>query len=99
MVVSKHQNTKTESAAIALSPADLDRLGRAIAERLASQPLLNDAVGLASLIGVSVETVKRYTKAGLIPCVRIGRRVLYQPEAVIWALTEATANGKGGDDE
>ncbi|WP_372721561.1 helix-turn-helix domain-containing protein [Novipirellula sp.] len=84
---------------IALSPADIDRLGRVIANRLASQPLLVDAVELAPLINVSVETVKRYTKSGLIPCVRIGRRVLYQPEAVIWALIEATANGNGGDDE
>lgn len=81
-----------------LSPADLDRLGRVIADRLATQPMLVDAVGLAPLIGVCVETVKRYTQRELIPCVRIGRRVLYQPEAVIYALTEATANEKGAAD-
>ncbi|WP_417735357.1 helix-turn-helix domain-containing protein [Rosistilla oblonga] len=54
---------------------------------------------LAPLLSVSVETVKRYTSKGQIPCVRIGRRVLYQPETVLAALAEATVNERRVADE
>ncbi|WP_417745567.1 helix-turn-helix domain-containing protein [Rosistilla oblonga] len=82
-----------------LTPAELNQLGLVIAERLALQPLLVDCVELAPLLSVSVETVKRYTAKGQIPCVRIGRRVLYQPEAVLAALAEATVNERRVADE
>ncbi|WP_417733013.1 helix-turn-helix domain-containing protein [Rosistilla oblonga] len=82
-----------------LTPAELNQLGLVIAERLAKQPLLVDSVDLAPLLSVSVETVKRYTAKGQIPCVRIGRRVLYQPEAVIDALAQASSNERGDADE
>ncbi|WP_417750046.1 helix-turn-helix domain-containing protein [Rosistilla oblonga] len=82
-----------------LTPAELNQLGLVIAERLALQPLLVDCVELAPLLSVSVETVKRYTSKGQIPCVRIGRRVLYQPETVLAALAEATVNERRVADE
>jgi excisionase family DNA binding protein len=83
---------------LVLSPADLAKLGHVIATQLATTPLLVDCVELAPLLSVSVETVKRYTKCGRIPCVRIGRRVLYQPEAVIAALADnATETGAGDE--
>ncbi len=75
---------------LSISPADLKRLGVVIADHLASQPILVDSAGLAPLLSVSVETVKRYKQKGVIPHVRLGSRVLYQPEAVVLALTEAS---------
>lgn len=80
-----------------LSPADLDRLAGmvadAVADRLARRPLLVDRVELAPMIGLSVPTIERRTRTGEIPCVRSGRRVLYDPQAVVAAMA---SNEKGG---
>lgn len=82
-----------------LSPADLERLAgqvaEAVADRLARRPLLVDRVELAPMIGLSVPTIERRTRTGEIPCVRSGRRVLYDPRAVVDAMATKT---KGGAD-
>ena len=85
------------SEASTLTPADLDRLADRIGERLANQPRLVDRVTLARRFGISVPTIERYTRAGTIPCVRLGRRVLYAPDAVLQALTVAATDSGEGD--
>ena len=75
------------SNAVTLSPADIDRLAESIAQRLASRPRLVDRVEIAQMLGLSVPTIERYTRSGTLPCVRVGRRVLYAPESVIESLT------------
>lgn len=81
---------------VTLSPAELDRLAESIADRLANRPRLVDRVELARTLGLSVPTIERYTRSGKIACVRIGRRVLYAPDAVIESLSVA-AVADGGD--
>jgi ABC-type sugar transport system substrate-binding protein len=82
-----------------ISPADLESITAAIAEavaaRLANMPRLVDRYALARVIGVSVPTIERLQADGKIPVVRVNRRVLYDPEAVIAALSQ---NEKGGAD-
>lgn len=83
---------------MSISPADLETLTSAIADavavRLASTPRLVDRNALARLIGVSVPTIERLQRERKIPIVRAGARVLYDPVAVITALSK---NGNGGD--
>ncbi len=43
--------------------------------------LLN-AEETASLLGIKVSTLRKWTHERRIPCVRLGRRVLYDPEAL-----------------
>lgn len=78
-----------------LSPADLDRLADAVAarvaDRLSGRPRLVDRVDLAYVLGVSVPTVERHVRNGAIPCVRLGRRVLFDPGAVVVALSDPGA--------
>lgn len=83
---------------MSISPADFEALTSAIAEavavRLANTPRLVDRNVLARLIGVSVPTIERLQREGKIPIVRAGARVLYDPNAIIAALSK---NEKGGD--
>jgi hypothetical protein len=58
----------------------------------AKQPRLVDRHELARRLGVSVPTIER-NKA--IPCIRLGRRVLYDTDQVIAALSAATATDAG----
>ncbi|GAA4455343.1 hypothetical protein GCM10023156_29170 [Novipirellula rosea] len=60
----------------------------------ASAPRLVDGDRLAELLGVSRPTVDRMRSSGEIPSVSIGRRRLYDPNAVIAALGESS-NEKG----
>ena len=46
------------------------------------QPLALSAVEAARAIGVCPRTLATMTKRGEVPHVRIGRRVLYRPEAL-----------------
>jgi len=79
---------------ILLSPGVLDDLSEEIAmkvtKRLAMQPALVDRYQLSELINVSVPTVERLQRDGRIPVVRIGRRVLYNLNSVLAALSEST---------
>jgi excisionase family DNA binding protein len=83
---------------MSFTPHELDRLADAVADRLAAklldQPKLVDRVELARVLGVSVPTIERLSAAGSIPVVRMGRRVLFDPAAVIAARSEQ----KGGGD-
>lgn len=77
---------------IFLTPAVLEDLSEEIADRvfkrLAKQPALVDRYGLSDLISVSVPTIERLQRDGRIPVIRIGRRVLYDVNAVLAALSE-----------
>ena len=78
-----------------MTPSELEMLAERVAEHVAaklkSRPELVDRNELARLLGVSVPTIERRTANGEIPCVRFGRRVLYDPAAVIQARSD-----KGG---
>jgi len=67
----------------------------AIRPHLPTTALLVDGDGLASLLGVSRQTIDLMRSAGTIPSVTLGRRRLYRPDAVIAALS---ANEKGAAD-
>jgi len=66
----------------------------------AQEPRLVDGDRMAELAGVSRPTVDRAVKDGLIPSVKIGRRRLYEPRAVIDSLASAsnTLNEEEVDD-
>ncbi len=65
-----------------MSPADIERLADALAERLAARGAapssdgLLDVHGAAELLGCSVPTVERLTKAGTIPSIKLNRCVV-----------------------
>lgn len=77
---------------MSLVPAQMielaDRIAELVVERSADCPALVDRQGLAKTLGVSVATVERLQKDGLIPCVRIRERVLYDPVEVIARLKQ-----------
>ena len=51
----------------------------------------------AAALGLSVSTVERLTKAGKLPCVKLGRSVLY-PVAMLEEFLRARAEqARGGD--
>jgi excisionase family DNA binding protein len=58
---------------------------------LAEQAELLNAEQLARLLQVSEWTVRHKTAAGLIPVVRVGRSLRYEPEVVLAALREPAA--------
>lgn len=45
-----------------------------------TEPLLIDCTTAAKMLSISERTLWAYTKEGKIPHVRLGRRVLYDPE-------------------
>lgn len=71
-----------------------ERIADAVAARLADQQQrttladeLVDEPAMSELLGVSQQTLQRLRAAGDVPCVRLGRRVLYQPDVVLDALS------------
>lgn len=74
----------------------IDRLAEAVADRLEmrqrpvpeQQPSdgLLDEPAMAKRLSISQQTLQRRRKAGTVPFVACGRRVLYRPEDVIAAL-------------
>ena len=86
-----------------LMPADMERLAELVAEkldeRLAGRPRLCDRVELAKQLGIGVATVERRTKEGLIPHLKIGRRVLYSAPDVIAALEAASEKKEPATEE
>lgn len=74
-----------------LSPADLasltDAIAEAVAAKMATMPRLVDRNALAHLLGVSVPTIERMQSDGQIPVVRLNRRVMYDPDAVVNTLS------------
>ena len=82
---------------MSLTPSDLasitDAIADAVAARLAAMPRLVDRYALARVLGVSVATIERLQAAGAIAPIRLGRRCVYDPDAVIAMLA---ASKKGG---
>lgn len=77
-----------------MTPSELESLSIKIAEQvmamLVQQPRLVDRHELARRLGVSVPTIERHKS---IPYIRLGRRVLYDIDQVVAALSAATASG------
>ena len=73
-----------------LSPDDLEQLAQRVAEivadRLRSAPLLIDKFELAKRTTLSVSSIERRVKAGQLPAVKSGRRVMFAPDEVLAAL-------------
>lgn len=59
------------------SPIDSGRVGGA-----GGDSMLISASSAANRLGISPRFLWSLTRAGKVPCVRIGRRVLYDPEAL-----------------
>ena len=82
-----------------MSPADIEKLADALAERLAARGVapssdgLLDVHGAAALLDCSVPTVERLTKTGVVPSMKLGRLRRYR-RADLLGL-----NGKGGGNE
>ena len=81
-----------------LSPAELDRLAEALADRLAARLSegpggsgLVDVHGAAEVLNCSVPTIERARRRGEIPSIRVGRLRRYR-RADLLALG-ATKNG------
>jgi hypothetical protein len=55
---------------------------------------LEDEPTTAGQLGVSQQTLQRHRKAGKVPFVRLGRRVLYSPADVFAALSKTQNGGK-----
>lgn len=64
-----------------------DDLALRIADRLAQRPRLVDRYELSRQTGLSVPTIDRRKKDGSIPFMKIGNRVLFDPSAVVAALS------------
>ncbi len=64
-------------------------------------PLARRPRDAARLLGVSPRTLWNWTRAGIVPCVRVGtgkRRTVLYPVAVLEAwLTRQTEGAKGGE--
>jgi len=86
---------QNETAVDGLLSMIVDKVADAVVERLGvtlNQPAghdeLVDEPAMAQLAKVSQQTLQRRRKAGDVPSVKIGRRVLYRPADVIDALTQ-----------
>lgn len=56
------------------------------------------AVELSEMTGLSLSMVRKLTRCGEVPHIRIGRRILYPVEVINNWLTENTVyRGNGGD--
>jgi excisionase family DNA binding protein len=82
-----------------MNPYEIEQLAEALAERLERRLLgrvdaeaMIDAPAVAELLGCSLATVERRTRAGDIPSVKFGRLRRYQRAAVLGL------NKKGGCD-
>lgn len=61
-------------------------------------PLLIDATKAASILSLGKRTLWGMTQRGAIPCVRVGRRVLYRPcELEAWVAAGAPDTPGSGD--
>ena len=70
-----------------ITEGQLELLAEMIAERLAKQPRCIDKNELAEKIGVSTSTIERLMAEGKIPFIKPNRRVLFDVEAVVTALS------------
>ncbi|QDS88740.1 Helix-turn-helix domain protein [Rosistilla ulvae] len=70
-----------------LTPGQLEQLADMIAERVVKQPRCLGKAELAQKLGVSTSTVERLMAEKKIPVIRAARRVLFDIEAVLAALS------------
>jgi len=70
-----------------ITPGQLELLADMIAERLSNQSRCVDKCELARKIGVSVSAIERMMAEKRIPCIRVNRRVVFDIEAVLSALS------------
>ena len=54
-------------------------------------------IGLAALLRLPRAWLRAEALAGRIPCLRVGRRLLFDPDAVRAALARRAAQGEGGN--
>ena len=82
-----------------MTPVELEQLANVIAlkvaDHLSQRPRLVDRYELSKIIGLSVPTIDRYRKSGLIPNIQVGGRVLFDPTVVITALQRANESQEG----
>ena len=80
-----------------LSPMELEALANAVAERvadhLANRRRLLTRHELAEVINVSVPKLDTMLRDNELPVIRVGRKVLFDPHAVIQHLAN---NSRGG---
>lgn len=74
-----------------MTPSELETLAELVAKRVAdklsNRPLLVDRLELCSLLELSESTIDRMARSGEIPSIRCGRRVKFQPDEVLAALS------------
>lgn len=87
--------TCREQAGEAVTPMELEQLADAIADRvadrLANRRRLLTRSELAEVINVSVPKLDTMLRDGQLPVIRVGRKVLFDPHAVIRHLSDATS--------
>lgn len=79
-----------------LSPMELETLADAVAsrvaDRLANQRRLLSRQELAPIINVSLPKLDTMLRDGELPVIRVGRKVLFDPHAVIQHLSLGPQN-------
>ncbi len=70
-----------------ITTGQLELLADMIAERLAKQPRCIDKCELAEKLGVSTSTIERMMAEKKVPFIKLKRRVLFDIEAVLSALS------------
>ncbi|PAY19089.1 hypothetical protein CKO51_13250 [Rhodopirellula sp. SM50] len=77
-----------------MTPAELESLANAVAERvadrLANRRRLLTRNELSQVIGVSVPKLDTMLRDRELPVIRVGRKVLFDPHAVIQHLANAS---------
>lgn len=70
---------------VALTPEQLEVLADSVAQKVvtASRPRLVDADAIADMLGVEDSWVLAQARKDLIPHVRLGRYVRFEPDAVV----------------
>lgn len=95
-----HQTVDQHQTVDRLFESAVNRVADAVADRLDKSSPEKDADGLvdeptmADQLGVSQQTLQRRRKAGKVPFVKLGRRVLYRASDVIAELTQKEGGGE-----
>ncbi len=80
-----------------LSPLEIERLAEAVAERVAdrltNRRRLLTRYELAEVINVSVPKLDTMLRDDELPVIRVGRKVLFDPHAVIQHLAHRSQGG------
>lgn len=60
-------------------------------------PLLVGVKVMAKMLGISVRHLRNLTQEGMIPCIRLGGRVLYNPQRVLLTVESNYSNKLRGN--